>query len=176
MQELVYDVTTLARIIIDRDMSVTDQKRFLYYVWNYEKAFLSYDYQSNQKQFFLDVMNETNYWINKDTYDREIEAVNHDLDSIGSDCQYVKTDEYYALGSYFMELRLRINFLDNHDYLRMKLRTLLRAHGYKRRTQKLNAYLKQCMYFYHIETYTKGGKCCDIEKIKLDDMITFRVV
>ena len=29
MEELLYDVTTLARIIIERDMSVTKQQKFL---------------------------------------------------------------------------------------------------------------------------------------------------
>ncbi len=69
-----------------------------------------------------------------------------------------------------------IVFLDNQDFVRMKLRTLLRAHGYKRRTAGLNEYLKQCMYFYHIETFIKGGEKCDIGDIALDDMVTFRVL
>ena len=75
-----------------------------------------------------------------------------------------------------MELRLRIIFLDNQEFVRMKLRTLMRDHGYKRRTSKLNTYLKMCMYFYHIETYIRGGERCNIEEIDLDDMITFRVL
>lgn len=113
---------------------------------------------------------------NKDVDDNEIEAVNCDLEAIGSECQYTEENEYHDLRSYFMELRLRMIFLDNQDFVRMKLRTLLRVHGYKRRTAKLNIYLKQCMYFYHIETYVRGRERCDIEEIGLDDMITFRVL
>lgn len=176
MEELLYDVTTLARIIIDRDMSVVKQQNFLHDVWEYEKEYLFFYHKFNKKQFLLDVMQEINYWENKDIYDNEIEAVNGDLEAIGSERQYTEENAYYDLRSYFMELRLRMIFLDNQDFVRMKLRTLLRDHGYKRRTTKLNAYLKQCMYFYHIETYVRGGERCDIEEIGLDDMISFRVL
>lgn len=176
MEELLYDVTTLARIIIERDMSVTKQQNFLNDVWEYEKEYLFLCHRFSKKQFLLDVMHEINYWKNKDVYDNEIEAVNCDLEAIGSGCQYTEENEYYDLRSYFMELRLRMIFLDNQDFVRMKLRTLLRDHGYKRRTSKLNAYLKMCMYFYHIETYIRGGEHCNIEEIGLDDMITFRVL
>lgn len=176
MEELLYDVTTLARIIIERDMSITKQQNFLNDIWEYEKEYLFPFHKFNKKQFLLDVMHEINYWKNKDVYDNEIEAVNCDLEAIGSECQYTEENEYDDLWSYFMELRLRMIFLDNQDFVRMKLRTLLRNHGYKRRTLKLNAYLKMCMYFYHIETYIRGGEHCDIEEIGLDDMITFRVL
>lgn len=176
MEELLYDAATLARIIIERDMSVTKQQKFLNDVWEYEKEYLFLCHRFNKKQFLLDVMDKINYWKNKEAYDNEIEAVNCDLEAIGSECQYTEENEYYKLRSYFMELRLRMIFLDNQDFVRMKLRTLLRDHGYKRRTTKLNAYLKQCMYFYHIETYVRGGERCDIEEIGLDDMITFRVL
>ena len=176
MEELLYDVTTLARIIIERDMSITKQQDFLNDIWEYEKEYLFPCHKFNKKQFLLDVMNEINYWKNKEIYDNEIEAVNSDLESIGSEYQYPEENEYYDLRSYFMELRLRMLFLDNQNFVRMKLRTMLRDHGYKRRTSNLNAYLKMCMYFYHIETYIRGGERCDIEEIELDDMITFRVL
>lgn len=87
---------------------------------------------------------------------------------IGSECRYITDDEYYDIRSYFMEMRLRIVFLDNQDFVRMKLRTLLRDHGYKRRTAGLNAYLRQCMYFYHIEE--TGISKRDIKLHRLMDM------
>ncbi len=36
--------------------------------------------------------------------------------------------------------RLQILYLDGQDYVRMKLRTLLKAYGYKLRTQDLLKY------------------------------------
>lgn len=176
MKELLYDEKTLAKIIIERDMSAKQSRQFLSDIWEYDKEYLYLDYRFNKKKFMLDVMDEVNYWENKVVLDKEITAVNRDLEAIGSECRYFSEDDYYDIRSYFMEMRLRIIFLDNQDYVRMKLRTLLHDHGYKRRTSGLNEYLKQCMYFYHIETYVRGGVVCDIEDITLDDMITFRVV
>lgn len=176
MEELLYDAASLARIIIDHDMSITKTQQFLSDIWEYEKSFLYLEHRFNKKKFIFDVMDEVNYWQNKSTFDKEMTAVNRDLHSIGSECRYNAEEDYYDLRSYFMELRLRMIFIDNQDYVRMKLRTLLHDHGYKRRTPGLNAYLKQCMFFYHIESYVRGGEPCDIEEISLDDMITFRVL
>ncbi len=58
---------------------------------------------------------------------------------------------------------------------RMKLRTMLKNYGYKRRSDSITARLRDCMMFYHIQTYLKGEEC-DIRKISLDDMITFRLL
>lgn len=75
-----------------------------------------------------------------------------------------------------MMFRLRLLFLDRRDYISMKLRTLLANYGYKIRTGRLNAFLKGCMCFYHIESYVKGGEPCDIANVKLDETIIFRVI
>ena len=176
MEELLYDVTTLARIIREHNMSVKETYAFLCNVWEYDKEYLYLEYRFHKKQFLLNVMGEMDYQQNKVDYDKEIEAVNHDLEAIDSAYRYESKDEFDNIRSYFMELRLRIVFIENKDYVRMKLRTLLHDHGYQKRTARLNAYLKQCMYFYHIETFVKGGEACDIEEISLDDMITFRVL
>lgn len=176
MEELLYDAKTLAGIIINRDMSISRSQKFLDDVWEYEKEYLYVEHRFSKKQFIFDVMDEVDYLQNKKAIDKEIKSVNRDFEAIGSECRYCSEDEYYDIRSYFMELRLKIVFLDNQDFARMKLRTLLRDHGYKRRTAGLNSYLKQCMYFYHIETYVRGGEACDIEDISLDDMITFRVL
>ena len=176
MIELLYDEKTLARIIIERDMSAKQAHQFLREIWEYDKEYLYLDYRFNKKKFMLDVMDEVNYWENKVVWDKEITAVNRDLEAIGSECRYFSEDDYYDIRSYFMEMRLRIIFLDNQNFIRMKLRTLLRDHGYKRRTAGLNEYLKRCVYFYHIEIFVRGGEKCDIGNISLDDMVTFRVL
>ena len=176
MEELLYDVSTLARIIIESDLSAKEISGFLSRIWNYEGLYLPINYRFNKRKFFTEVLDEVCYWQNKKDFDKELSGVNNDLQAIGSEITYITEDDYYNLKSYFMELRLRMIFLDNKDYIRMKLRTLLQDHGYKRRTAGLNSYFKQCMYFYHIETFARGGVLCDVEKIALDDMIVFRVL
>ena len=62
------------------------------------------------------------------------------------------------------------------DTMSIERRTLLKAYGYKRRTQELLKYLRECMMFYHMQTYLRGKEECDIGEIGLDEMITIRVL
>lgn len=58
--------------------------------------------------------------------------------------------------------------------MRIKIRTLLKAYGYKWRSQELLKYLRECMLFYYIQTYLHGKEECDIGEIGLDEMIIIR--
>lgn len=57
-----------------------------------------------------------------------------------------------------------------------KLRTLLKQYGYQRRSPRLLQYINNCLYFYHIMAYVRGGVECNIGDISIDEMITFRVL
>ena len=59
---------------------------------------------------------------------------------------------------------------------RIKLRTLLKQYGYKRRSQLLLQHINRCMLFYHLGATLRGGVPCSIEDADLDQMLTFRVV
>ena len=84
--------------------------------------------------------------------------------------------DYFDIDLFFKMKRVQILYLDGQYYVRMKLRTLLKAYGYKRRTQELLKYLRECMMFYHMQTYLRGKEECDIGEIGLDEMITIRVI
>ena len=49
------------------------------------------------------------------------------------------------------------------------------AYGYRRRSAKLMTFLKQGMERYGLVSFLRGNQRCDIEEIRLDDMISFRV-
>ena len=76
---------------------------------------------------------------------------------------------------FFMNMRLRILYSENKEYIRMKLRTLLKHYGYKRRSSAIVTHMRDCMDQYRIQPYLRGYEKCDITDISLDDMITFRV-
>lgn len=177
MEELLYHSHDIAWLICARDLSVKKGHKFIKSVWEQEKEYLKLEYRCNQKKFILDVMNQMNYLDNYEDYNAEFPMINRDLLYIGSTTVLDGNYEYYEnFEIFFKTLRLRILFLDSQDFVRMKLRTLLHAYGYKRRSSNLNYYLKKCLHFYHIETFVRGGTECDIETINLDDMITFRVL
>ena len=83
--------------------------------------------------------------------------------------------DYLEFDLFFAIMRLRILYTREKEYIRMKLRTLLKFYGYKRRSDALVAHMERCMIFYNIQSYLKGYELCDIKDIDLDDMITFRV-
>ena len=119
-------------------------------IWKEDNQYLSPYYRTNLRQLYLDVHYWTDYLCDKPEIDKEFPAIQKDFHSFGKDVE--------------------------EDYVRMKLRTLLKAYGYKRRTQELLKYLRECMMFYHMQTYLRGKEECDIGEIGLDEMITIRVL
>lgn len=57
----------------------------------------------------------------------------------------------------------------------IKLRTLLKQYGYRRRSAKLLEHLEQCMAFYQLQPYLRGGIPCKLSEISIDEMVVFRL-
>ena len=57
----------------------------------------------------------------------------------------------------------------------IKLRTLLKQYGYRRRSAKLLEHLEQCMVFYQLQPYLRGGIPCKLSEISIDEMVVFRL-
>ena len=86
-----------------------------------------------------------------------------------------KMSEYPEIDLFFMIMRLRLLYVSGQGYTRMKLRTLLKHYGYKRRSAAITKHVQDCLSFYRIKSYLRGGQECDVKEISLDDMITFRI-
>ena len=84
--------------------------------------------------------------------------------------------DFSNLDLFFKNIRLRILYSTEKDYVRLKLRTLLKEYGYKRRSKLLLEHINRCMLFYHLEATLRGGVSCCIEEVGLDKMLTFRVL
>ena len=176
MRSFLYSPGYLAEIIYDLDLSDQIANNLLVQIWETEKCFLFAEHQRNKKKFIRDVMDETNYLFHCVDIDAEANAVNRDLAAIGADELEYDAEDFDYISKMFIEMRLKMLFIGNQDYIRMKFRTLLERYGYKRRTAALLTYMHKCLYFYHIETYLRDNTPCNIEDVKLDDMITFRVL
>ena len=176
MRSFLYSPSYLAEIIYDLDLAERTVNHLLVQIWENERCFLFAEHQRDKKKFIKDVMNETNYLFHCDDIDAESNAVNRDLNAIGSDELEYDTEDFNYISKMFIEMRLKMLFIGKQDYIRMKFRTLLERYGYKRRTAALLTYMHKCLYFYHIETYLRDNTPCNIEDVKLDDMITFRVL
>lgn len=175
MIELYYDSYSVAYFIVSQEMGSRKQMGFLDELYQHEYSFLHPAYKENKKNFISDVLYWTDYLIDKEKLDKEFPVVEKDFKAAGR--EFVSENlmsDYPEFDLFFMIMRLRILYAGNKDYIRMKLRTLLKHYGYKRRSDAIVAHMQNCMVFYHIQPYLRDYEQCDIDKINLDDMITFR--
>ncbi len=150
---------------------------FLNRLYEEEQEFLHPAYKGNKKDFVSDVLYWTDYLVDKDKLDKEFPVVEKDFNATGR--RFVRENlmsDYPEFDLFFMIMRLRIKFSGGQDFVRMKLRTLLKHYGYKRRSTAITSHIRDCMVFYHIQPFLRGEQECDIRDIDIDDMISFRVI
>ena len=178
MIELYYDSVGIAYFIDSRSMGARSQLELLERIYAEDNTFLHPIYRSDKKQFVSDVLYWIDYLIDRVALDAEFPSIEKDFSYRGKeiDRDSFLLSEYSNVDLFFMNMRLQIRFTGTQEYVRKKMRTVLRAYGYKRRTAALMNHIRDCMMFYHIQPFLSGERECDIREIRLDDMITFRVI
>ena len=176
MIELYYDPYLVAYYIVSRDMGSKKMMDFLKKIFVEENEFIHPDFKNNKKAFISDALYWSDYLINKDEFDKEYPVIEKDFKAVGKSFARERyTSEFSGIDMYFAWMRLEILYTPDKDYVRMKLKTLLGHYGYKKRSPVINEKLRDCIMFYHLQPYLKGGEECDIRDIKIDDWITFRI-
>lgn len=79
-----------------------------------------------------------------------------------------------VFGQYFRLIKLQIMY-SHSGYKRLKLRSILKDFGYKRRSDKLNYSIQNALKALGLVTYLKGMEPCDITEISLDQMVIIRL-
>lgn len=177
MIQLYYDSYSVAYFMVSQEIGSRTQLELLEKIYNEEFEYLHPYYKGNHKAFVSDVLYWSDYLIDKETLDSEFPVIEKDFNATGN--VFVKEDlmaDYPEFDLFFMIMRLRLLYMNDKGYTRLKLRTLLRKYGYKKRNTEWLEYIKDCMMFYHIQPYLRGGVECNIRDIDIDDMITFRVL
>lgn len=93
------------------------------------------------------------------------------LDEFGVSRGEEVTDDIF--GSYFRLIKLQLMY--TVSYRKIKLRTLLKEFGYKRRSSVLNASLKNAVNALRIKTYIRNHEPCDLAEINLDQIVVMRL-
>ena len=177
MQELCYSALDVAAIVSSMQLGCRDESKILDLIWEGETEFLPLPYRTNQRKFILDVNHWIQYFYDKPVIDKEFPVIQKDLAYSKRDLQADQlTSDFSNLDLFFKSIRIRILYGYGNDYVRIKLRTLLKQYGYKRRSQLLLQHINRCMLFYHLGATLRGGVPCSIEDADLDQMLTFRVV
>jgi len=177
MKELCYQAIEIAAILSGMNLNCHDEAIWIEKVYNGEQSFIAKEYRGDKRKFVLDISYWQHYFYEKPILDKEFPVIQKDFEqsnhSVNMD-DYI--DDFSNLDLFFKNMRLRILYGDGQEYVKIKLRTLLKAYGYQRRSQQLLVHIYQCMYFYHLEATLKGRVKCDLAEIRLDDMLVFRIV
>ena len=177
MEEFLYSPLDIAVIIYNLDVGLQEQNRIINIIWRYEKNYLKYEYWYNKRKFILDIYYWLNYITNKENIDAELPIIKRDMRSMNGEIENEEfVSDFTKLDLFFKSVRIMIITNPNKNYIMIKLRSLLSRYGYKRRSPNLIEYFNRCMDIYHLKPYLKGGKLCDMSKVKLDDMIIFRII
>ena len=176
MKELFYTPLDVAAILSTWDLNCREELQIASGIWTYETEFLDPKYRFQRKEFLYAVRYWGHYFYDKPSLDIEFPAVQKDLYAVGSrmDSEQL-TSDFSNLDLFFKNVRLKILFYQQQDYIRIKLRTLLARYGYKRRSPILIDHILTCLAFYHLSASLRGGEPCDIRTVPLDKMIVFRV-
>lgn len=175
MKELLYTALDAACIIDNAGLSAKEALRLAHRMHTEDKSFLAVEYRQNYRKWLLDVLYWSDYMQDKITLDADFPSVQAVSDGTLDVSDLMRDD--FDLDLFFKRLRVQILYLGKKDYVRMKLRTLIAAYGYQRRSKDFVHFLKIRLIFYHIQTALRGNEICDVETMdSLDDMITFRVL
>lgn len=175
MKALLYTALDVACIIDNAGLSAKEALRLAHRMHTEDKSFLAVEYRKNYRKWLLDILYWSDYMQDKIALDAEFPSVQAVSDGTLDVSDLMRDD--FDLDLFFKRLRVQILYLGKKDYARMKLRTLIAAYGYQRRSKEFVRFLKIRLVFYHIQTALRGNELCDVETMdSLDDMITFRVL
>lgn len=175
MKALLYTALDVACIIDNAGLSAKEALRLAHRMHTEDKSFLAVEYRQNYRKWLLDILYWSDYMQDKIALDAEFPSVQAVSDGTLDVSDLMRDD--FDLALFFKRLRVQILYLGKKDYVRMKLRTLIAAYGYQRRSKEFVRFLKIRLVFYHIQTALRGNELCDVETVdSLDDMITFRVL
>lgn len=172
MNELLFTALDVACIVNNLDLTVKSSAELVRKIFYEDNDFIAPKYKDDYRKWFIDICYWSNYLYDKVTFDKEFPAIQKDCGGLLNEKNFVTDD--FNLELFFKLLRVKILYVGEKNYVRMKLRTLLSNYGYKRRSKEFIAYVKESLKFNGIDA-TFHGELCDVSEISLDDMITFRI-
>lgn len=175
MKSYLYSPYELARMILQHQMDIIRATEFLHQVHQHDRPFIEACYRQDEKKFMLDVMNQMDdiqYRKQLNTEKKAIEQDFRDLGLTGEESDSPDVTYHYA----FKELRLRIVYIQQKNYVRLKMRNFMKALNHKRRSESILHYIFNCLFFYHISVSLSGNTPCDLREVAMDDILIFKII
>lgn len=177
MKKYAYSTLDIAWIIDGMTLGCRRQYQVMEAIWKKEKTHLELKYLESYRRFVLEIQYWMHYLHEKNLLDQEFTAIQQEIAALNGSLQAEDYQrDFLGLDLFFKQARIRILYGYRKDYVKIKLRTLLKEYGYKRRSQNLVLHIQECMEVYGLEATLRGGVPCNIAEVGIDVMLTFRVV
>ncbi|MBQ9764398.1 MAG: hypothetical protein IJV92_08595 [Phascolarctobacterium sp.] len=176
MSKYYYSALDIAAIISGFELGCKAETKMINRIWDGERYIISPKYANKKRKFILDVYYWMRYFYEKPILDKEFPIIQKDFEAMGSSFDLQQyTSDFTDLDLFFKNIRIRILYADGNDYVRIKLRSLLKHYGYKRRSKAIMRHIKTCMRVYKLIATQRGKIPCVLEDIDLDTMLSFRI-
>lgn len=153
------ELTTLdlAKFFYNEDIGLKNRKAIIFYLWKKKYKYLEYHMYDNFKMFSNEIDNLLMDLAFENVILEEIDEIRTIQNGLESD--YIGYGFYKLNKSmtedFLKQCKLRIMYTSNRDYIYMKMRTLVKACGYKVRTKKMIEELSDKML--KLELYMSDG-------------------
>lgn len=174
--ELYYSARDLAYILNGFELDCQREAETIERIWEKERSFLQERYRSDKRKLLLDILYWERYEEEKAVLNAELQVVKMDVrDSGGHLAEGDYSGDFEKIDLFFKEARLRILYGPGVNYVCAKRKTLVALYAYQRFSAPLKTRIQNCLAFYHLATYKRGGVPCRIEDTKPNDTVVFRV-
>ncbi|MCL2120893.1 MAG: hypothetical protein FWH28_01410 [Clostridiales bacterium] len=168
-----YTPYDIAVYFIVSDFNQSYERVVLNSIWENEANLLQAKYRTDKILFKRDVY----YELSK--FDGSLDGID-ELNLLMSDTDHALSldgtiNEQGIIESYFKIMKLELTYVPNREYRKIKLRTLLKCFGYKRRSPQLVENIQRSLETLRLETYLKGYVPCNIAEIDIDDIVMIRL-
>lgn len=175
MSKYLYVPRDIAFFLKECDFTLSTEKKIKDAIWEERYEVLDPRYRKDKNKYIKEISNILNQYEDRYLY-KEIQDINKVLEDIGSSyiVEEYNQDEQYV-EALFRYIKLKLTYTSNVSYVKLKLRTLLRQLGYKRRTVQLTDDINRCLTSLKLETFLRDYEKCDIATINIDNTIMIRL-
>ena len=153
------------------DLRISEQNRIIEDFFKAHNSELASTYRKDLSLLRKEI---NNIKICNTAIDGELDEVAVILNELKVKYKFAPQKEDYLFADYFKMLKLQLLY-SGITYKKVKLRTILTKFGYKKRTEQVRKDLVNAINNLRLHPYLSKRAECEITKIPLDSIISFRL-
>ena len=168
-----YTPYDIAVFFVVSDFTQSHERTVLREIWENDKGSIPAIYRSDEALF----RRHTYFEFSK--FDGSLDDLDELnlllLDTDSSLCFDDTINEQGIIESYFKIIKLSLTYVPGRSYYKIKLRTLLKWFGYKKRSLQIVNGIRRTLISLGLKTYLRDYMPCDIAEIGIGDMVMIRL-